>query len=433
MSARVWFCILSLPLVACAANSSSGGTDDPSHDGDSGIASPNDVGAPLEAGSDAPTPPHDATPHDGSPSDAGDDASAPAPSTAIQGVYVPTFGKPYNASDGTVATMLDTDGVDGIFIFESWMHLQPTKDTYDWSDLDAWIDAAIAKGKKASIGVMAGSATPSWVGTDSDFVTFTVWASQQKKCLSDERIPIPWHTAYQDAWKGFVEAFAAHLKATPARWDAVTQIKLTGLNGTTAETGLPGVATSTHGTCVTTDAPTAWHAVGYTNDLAISTWKTIASFFDAPFAGKALCMQYVDKGFPAEVDASGKVLPHDDTVSKTIVQDGLDMFGVDRWIVEGTGLSAVGGTVPVLDDYAANPGAVVGYQTLYYVAGDTNCVMNPGGTCDAKALHAAIDIGVAAPHLSRYLELYVQDVAAYPAEILYAHGLLTTAHATIHP
>jgi hypothetical protein len=365
------------------------------------------------------------------------DAGVPSPAAALAGVFVPTFSHKYSPTDPFVTSILGSPSVDGVFVYETWDSIEPNGPTNsNWSDLDAWLDAIVAHGKKATIAIVAGAHTPAWVGSPSDYLTFTVWEAAAEHCSTNLRIPIPWHTAFLDAWQGFIGRFGAHLAQNPPRDAAVISIKLTGLNNHSAETFLPNLRSSTYqtpnGPCTTTDAPVLWHSVGYTEVLVESAWQTIAGYFDQAFPTKPFTMQDVDKGFPPEVDATGKVAPPSNNVSTAIINLGLAMFGTARWVVQGTGLSATGGTIAAVDQYATNPGAVVGYQTFYYVNGDPNCVMNGGGTCTESVLQSAIALGTMSPHNAKYLELYEEDIAGFPATAAAAHLQLTQTTPTKH-
>jgi hypothetical protein len=358
------------------------------------------------------------------------DAATPAPAAALAGIFTPTFGHKYSPTDPFVTSILDSPSVDGVFVYETWDGIEPNGPANsNWSDLDAWLDAIVAHGKKATIGIVAGAHTPAWVGSPADYLTFTVWEAAPKSCQSNLRIPIPWHTAFLDAWQGFVGRFGAHLSQNPVHDAAVVSIKLTGVNNHSAETFLPNLRSSTYqttnGPCTTTDAPLLWHTVGYTEALVESAWQTIAGYFDQAFPTKPFTMQDVDKGFPPEVDAIGRVAPPSNNVSTAIINLGLAKFGTARWVVQGTGLTATGGTIGAVDQYAANPGAVVGYQTFYYVNGDPNCVMNGGGICNESVLQSTIALGTMNPHNAKYLEIYEEDIAGFPATVAAAHTQLT--------
>ena len=438
MRTSSWLSVVLPGAVGCSASHAGVPA---SHDGgsvqDSAVAGP-DSGEHEDTGTvhhqDSGTSHHDAavtvdSGRDGStqPSDAGKtldvnvgDAGA-RPADALKGVYGLMVGMTYDASNSVIQTVMGNPDVDGVFIGFPWSVVAPTSSTTDFTKIDAWLQAAVTAGKRVSIGIEAGSATPSWVGSPSDYVTFTVYQFEQGTCQSNVQIPIPWHTSFLTAWQGLVQALSKHLAGEPTLFAAVSAIKITGINDSTFETSLPYEAAGTHGTCTTTDAASAWHAVGYTDALVESAWQTIIGYYDAAFPSTALCMQDIDEGFPAEY-ADGGFQPMNNAVTTAMIAAAKSTLGTGRFVAEGTGITAVGGTIPNLDTYATG-GGVVGYQTLYYVYDNTTCTMNNHVLpCDATVLDNAIQLGI--KHQMKYIELYQEDIGGFPAEVTIAHDAL---------
>jgi hypothetical protein len=396
---------------------------------------------PVGCGSTAGAPPYDATASDletasdgqrsarqntdGTTSDhaapSGGSPGAAQPADALKGVYGFLVGMDYSATNSTIEGVMGNPDVDGVFIGFPWSDVAPTATTTDFRKIDAWLTAAAAAHKSVSIGIQAGAGTPSWVGTASDYVTITVYDYEQQRCQANQRIPIPWHTSFLDAWKGLVQALAGHLQAEPSLYTSVVAVKLTGINDATYETSLPYEAESTHGSCVTSDDAETWKNVGYTDALVEGAWQTILGYYNDNFADKALTMQYIDEGFPSEwVD--GKFQPMNNDVSTAMFAAGKATLGASRFVVEGTGLTTTSGPCQNLDTYA-DDGGVVGYQTLYYVYGDSKCTMNHDDPpCDEAVLHTALEFGIS--HKMKYVELYHEDILGYPAEVTFAHEAL---------
>ena len=98
--------------------------------------------------------------------------------------------------------------------------------------------------------------------------------------------------------------------------------------------------------------------------------------------------------------------------------------------VQDQGLTAGTGTDPGTL-YAKSKGIPVGYQMLDVVYGVTgNCPMAKGldaGTpCSETVLRDAVDNGITNGG-AQWLEIYKEDVQAYPATAQYAHTKLTGA------
>ncbi len=354
--------------------------------------------------------------------DAGD--AAVGSKTPAEGMYGAYYLFPKDTS------ALTTANIDGAFLNFPWSKLQPTSAAPDFSSIDPWLDAAVSAHSRITIGIQAGSATPMWVyGSPADpaqYINLTEYAFQQQVCQPNQIIPIPWKTGYLTAFTGLVDAFAAHVASNPAWIGVLAGVKITGINNATLETSLPYTPAQTHGTCVTTDAPSAWQAVGYTDDLVDGAWQTILTHFAAGFPNQALIMDYIDLGFPAEY-VDGVLQPRNNAVSTLLATTATTMLGTRQFIIEGTGLAESSGASPNMDNYVT-AGGEVGFQELYYVDdAPPPCVMSdPMGTmtntCDETVLHDALLYGIS--HHMRYVELYAEDIAGYPAEVELAHDQL---------
>lgn len=211
------------------------------------------------------------------------DASGARPVDALVGAYAFAVGHVYDPNNAFVNTIMNDPSIDGIFIGVPWSKVAPSSTTTDFAAIDAWLDAAAAAGKKVSIGIEAGSATPSWVGSADDYLTFTVYNFQQKNCNADLKVPIPWHATYLAAMKDLIDAFAKHLRSNTKRYATVSAIKMTGINNNTFETSLPNEAAATHGACTTTDAAAAWQSIGYTAALVEGAWQAIIGYWGSAF------------------------------------------------------------------------------------------------------------------------------------------------------
>jgi hypothetical protein len=419
-SRSVWTSLWLAAIGACGMVACGEGT---SSAVDSDVAT-SDLGVTPAQGHDSSSNmPRDSSPTSDSShgSDAPASKSGSTPASALRGVYGFMVGMTYSASDTTIQGVMNNPDVDGVFIGFPWSEIAPSATTTDFSKIDAWLTAAASAKKKVSIGIEAGNGTPSWVGTGSDYVTITVYDYEQQRCQPNQRIPIPWHTSFLDAWTGLVKAFASHLDSEPSLYGTVSAIKVTGINDATYETSLPYEAASTHGSCTTTDDAEAWKAVGYTDALVESAWQTIIDQYATSFPDKALTMQYIDLGFPEEW-VSGKFQPMNNDVSTALLDAGKATLGESRFVVEGTGLTTTSGPCTNLDNYATG-GGTVGYQTLYYVYGDTSCTMDGHKPpCDESVLHTALEFGIS--HQMKYVELYHEDILGYPAEVTFAHNAL---------
>ena len=94
--------------------------------------------------------------------------------------------------------------VQGVALRTEWGRVEPTEGSFYWGFLDQGITLAAAHGKKISILVTAGVATPKWV-YDAGAAVFNV-TTQTGVVMP---MPLPWDRVFQAKWGDFIHAFAA--------------------------------------------------------------------------------------------------------------------------------------------------------------------------------------------------------------------------------
>ncbi len=382
---------------------------------------PIDSAPPRDGHTAKPTPPPEASPPRDSTSQP-DHAPHASPSPSLNGVFVPTFGQPLS-TEATLKTILATPSllatIDGFYIQRPWSDLEPSDGKYDFTALDADLDAAKNAHVKVTLSVGAGSSMPAWLcasaGAGAECATFVQIPYARPGDCTSFSVPVPWDSVFQKRWAAFIAALGKHLVAYES---LVAAVKVTGINSDTDETQLPhdsggSVSCSsgpacTHGTCAVTDAPSAWSTLGYTESRVLDAWSSIQSEFATAFPKAVLDVQIVGKGFPNDPTGS---------VTKSIVASGLSALA-GRFAVQANGLDATGG-VPGDVLQAAGTGAIAGYQMLQKVEGDPHCVMAkglpPGTPCDATVLEDAVNVGLA--NQASFLEIYATDVVAFPTTV----------------
>src|SRR5579859_4821516 len=151
--------ILAITLVSCFPGCGSNDGGAPSAEEASAV----DVGgnrAPKDAGSaDSRAAQDSGARTDSHASDAKSDSGS-SPASAVKGAYGFLVGMQYDAKNATIQSVMGNPDVDGVFIGFPWATIAPTSTGQDFSKIDAWLDAAVAAGKRVSIGIQAGSATP---------------------------------------------------------------------------------------------------------------------------------------------------------------------------------------------------------------------------------------------------------------------------------
>lgn len=215
-----------------------------------------------------------------------------------------------------LAPSLNVPGVDGVVLVLGWSSIEPTMGQYRWATLDQWMSKAISLDKKIDLAVDAGLHTPSWVfrptpnGAGAKPLNFTISPHEGKadKCTSETIAP-PWDTAYLNQWDSMLSALAAHLKSV-GTYDAVTLLRLTGINRTTDELRLPAETQQSTGLACVSDAVTIWQHAGYRPSLLLQAWDKITGSFQKSFPDKSFSVAIIPENlspFPP-IDKDGLVI-----------------------------------------------------------------------------------------------------------------------------
>jgi hypothetical protein len=313
--------------------------------------------------------------------------------------------------------ILGNASVDGLAARADWSFLEPTQGHYNWSYLDGILKAAGAAGKKVSLSINVGTSTPAWVYA----------AGAQAFTYIDDRsplaqtIPVPWDPVFLTQWTNFIAQLGNRYTANPT----LTQVKITGINYASAETGLPnstGVKiTSGKQTWTTTNDVADWVATGYTRTKVENAWKTIADAWSQAFPNQQIAAIFTPNHFPP-IDNNGKSFVNPQGADTQILADLINL-GITRYstqfVMQNNALSdywIMSQTSSLADQ------VTTGYQMLWWVTGDTTHRMNNGGSIGITTeLQNAVNAALAAH--ARFLEIYAVDITN-PA----LQGVLASTH-----
>ena len=159
----------------------------------------------------------DDDPGSGAAGQATDVGTLAVPASGFPGIYLAGDAENYDK---------ETYHLDGGMRTFYWAMLEPNKGDYRWYHVDDWLAAEAAKGKKAAItfstynGRLAGGiAVPSWVWAEAPTAVVNIGTCDpgQWGCSPDGiwRVPRYWHSAYQDRYRTFINAFAARYRDDP--------------------------------------------------------------------------------------------------------------------------------------------------------------------------------------------------------------------------
>jgi hypothetical protein len=370
------------PTVAESEGVTSGG-----HDLDPAAGTTNSVTEAPTQGSEARTADDGTTSGKGSTGNGNDPDELPtAPSASdpppFSGVYALNLE---GCSQNVLAPYLDNPNLDGFSLRAAWSDIEPVDGTYDWSPFDAVVDHAASHGKKVMLRILAGTRTPEWVyeagAARFDFVDDNPYHSTYGEIIS---MPVPWDPIFLTYWFEVVTAMGARY----ADHAAVVLVAITG----------PATAGEMH--LGDKDNSEAWHAVGYSNEVLIETWKLTIDAFVTAFPEQYGLVAVAN---PVSFDNPAQVR---EAVAAYCAQKGCGIQG--NWLAANT---APDGTLyqQVADFAAVNP---VGFQML------CSATQERFGGELSTAIDLALDAGAS------FLELYKPDITAFAEDVAFAHEQL---------
>ncbi len=357
--------------------------------------------------------------------------------TDLRGIYIYTndVSQVSKATATQLTQSFGIPGVDGVAVVIGWDAIEPSMGQYQWTVLDQWIGQVAALNLKIDLVIPAGNSIPAWLfqpppaGAGAVQLNFTVSPHAGETGVCDPvTIPAPWDTAFLAQWDAMLAALSAHLKSA-GTYNAITLVRLTGINRTTEELRLPAETAQSTGLACVSNSIATWQQAGYKPSLLLQGWNAVLgsfmkSFPDKPFSvsiipndafpgiaenGSAITGQIGDENEPLLESASQK-LP-----GRLVVQFDFLMPGV-----------AVSSEVT---GAAANLGTMAAFQTNEYLGGQGAGCSEPITStipCTADTFLTMLDIGIfpngqSDPLRSQYIEVFHANATAFPADILTAH------------
>jgi len=215
----------------------------------------------------------------------------------------------------TLTTSLAVPGIDGLLLVLGWSAVEPGNGQYNWTNLDSWMNRAIALGKKIDLAIPAGKDTPAWLfqpvtsgGAGATPLNFTISPHQgaTSNCIP-ETIAAPWDAAFLGSWNAMLTNLAFHLKRA-GTYSNLTLLRLTGINRTTDELRLPAETPNGTGLDCVSNAPAIWQAAGYTPTLLLYGWSNIISSFQASFPDKSFSVAIIPNNAFPPIDNNSQLI-----------------------------------------------------------------------------------------------------------------------------
>ena len=311
---------------------------------------------------------------------------------------------------------------------------------YQWGLLDSWIGQVIAAGKKIDLVIPAGVSTPSWLfqpapaGAGAAQLNFIITPhnGQTTQCQS-VTMAAPWDPAFLTQWNSMLAAVAQHL-TNAGTYDAITLLRLTGVNRTTEETRLPAETAQSTGLPCVSDAITTWQQAGYgPTRLRTQAWNTTVGDFQKNFPDKSFSLSLIPvaMAFPPIADdgsiitgtlpnltqtligAAAQILP-----SKLVVQSDFLMPG------EQASLEVANAA-----KNSAHHGRVSDQRALDALgAGCSEPVTNPT-PCTSATFLQLLEVGIYPSGQSnalraQYIEVFHDNATGLPDAIQQGHNML---------
>ncbi len=355
----------------------------------------------------------------------------------LRGIYIYTndVSQISTATASQLTQSFNIPGVDGVAVVLGWNSLEPSKGQYVWTLLDQWIGQVSALGKKIDLVIPAGSSTPAWLfqplpnGAGATPLMFTVspHAGSTGVCDTDI-IAAPWDPVFLAQWDAMLAAVSAHLKAA-GTYNAITLVRLTGINRTTEELRLPAETAASTGLACVSNSITTWQQAGYRPSLLLQGWNALLASFRKSFPDKSFAASIIpNDAFPGIAqDGSiikGQIGDEDEPLLMSAAQQ---LPG--RLVVQFDFLMPGDIASTVVTGAAQNYGTFTAFQTNEYLGGQGAGCSEPIATtvpCAATTFLTMLDIGIyplgqSAPLRSQYIEVFHANAAAFPADILTAH------------
>jgi uncharacterized protein (TIGR03437 family) len=361
----------------------------------------------------------------------------------LRGIFIYTndLSQESKATQALLTTSFNLPGVDGVAVVIGWNAIEPGMGQYDWTLLDQWVGQVAGLGKKIDLVVPAGTSTPSWLfqpapsGAGATALNFTVspHAGATAVCQT-VTMAAPWDPAFLRQWDAMLAALSVHLKST-GMYGAVTLVRLTGINRTTEELRLPAETPESTGLACVSNAIATWQQAGYRPSLLLQGWNSILTSFLKSFPDKSFAVSIIPSNpFPAISESGGIITGSLGGQSQPLLTSASQQLP-GRLVVQYDFLMpGEAASAEVIQD-AQTLGTMAAFQTNEYLNGNgaacSEPVTNPMPCTDATFLTmlqtGIYPSGQSNPLRAQYIEVFHDNAAAFPDDILTAHYELLPA------
>ena len=364
-----------------------------------------------------------------------------SPPVDLRGIYI--FTNDVSQINASIASQLSDSfsvtGVDGVALDIGWDAIEPSLGQYQWATLDNWIGQAIAAGRKIDLVVPAGIATPAWLfqaaptGAGASALSFTVTPHNGATTVCDSvTLAAPWDPAFLSQWNAMLAALSAHLVSV-GTYDAITLVRLTGINRTTEELRLPAETAQSTGLACVSNAIATWQQAGYGPTKLEQAWNTIVGDFQKNFPGKSFAVSLIPTAmaFPPIADNGTIITGALPNLTQSLMGQAAQILP-GKLVVQFDFLMPGEQASVEVTQAAQNFGTMAAFQTNEYEnqlgAGCSEPVTNPT-PCTSATFLQMLEVGIyplgqSNPLRAQYIEVFHANVSAFPDAILQGHNLL---------
>lgn len=350
----------------------------------------------------------------------------------MRGIYIYTndVSQITNATANQLTQSFSIPGVDGVAIVLGWNSIEPNKGQYVWALLDQWIATVSALGKKIDLVIPAGSSTPAWLfQAGATQLTFTVSPHGGQTGVCDTvSLAAPWDPAFLAQWDAMLGALSAHLTAA-GTYNAITLVRITGINRTTEELRLPAETAASTGLACVSNSLATWQQAGYRPSLLLQGWNAILASFMKYYPGKSFAVSIIpNDAFPGIAQDGSLITGAIGDENEPLLMSAAQLLP-GRFVVQFDFLMPGEQASTVVTGAAQNYGTFTAFQTNEYLGGQgaacSEPVTNPT-PCTASTFLQLLDVGIyplgqSNGLRSQYIEVFHDNATAFPADILAAH------------
>lgn len=364
-------------------------------------------------------------------------ACTAAAQTDLRGIYIYTndVSTVTNATASQLTQSFSIPGIDGVAIVIGWQAIEPSMGQYSWTLLDQWIGQVSALGKKIDLVVPAGTSIPAWLflsppaGAGATQLNFTVTPHSGATGVCDTvNIPAPWDKAFLAQWDAMLAALSAHLKSA-GTYNAITLVRLTGINRTTEELRLPAETAASTGLACVSNSIATWQQAGYKPSLLLQGWNAVLASFVKSFPDKSFAVSIIpNNAFPGIAENGSAITGTIGDENDPLIMSAAQQLP-GRLVVQFDFLMPGDAAAQQVVDDANNFGTLMAFQTNEYLGGQgAGCAEPITATvpCTAATFLTMLDAGIyprtqTSPLRSQYIEVFHANAASFPADILQAH------------